>query len=460
MAIQALLITSKNNYLCGFEQVLRENSIDLQVFKISENISDTMRNIDIIIHSGADEDDSWKALLEIKRDHPEMPVVSVFPASASIAGKLGDPEGVKWIQPLTSKKKFLQTVVDLVRQRRILKSKAMEPLTNPPFSIQKNFFDTIEINEVLDQALSHFGSKVLCKNIHWIQWSEIQHLSEADVESLNLEIETKYHRTPKIRSKESSEVRHIVDLARSFPLKKRLHHLAQGGHLLQTARGTQHLLFPIQCSEGKKNIACLLVEDLHDGESEFIVNMMRDVLKRMVRHIEFGYQLWEARNLSFSDDLTDLYNQRYLPHVLDTEISRARRTCTKFSVLFMDLDHFKKVNDSKGHWVGSKLLVEVGKVVKSNIRSCDYGFRYGGDEYVVILVDTDVKGAEIVGERLRKEVEEAHFLVDGHRIKLTISVGVACFPDHAANRQDIIKMADEAMYLGKHKSRNIVYVAG
>lgn len=459
MAIQALLLTSKKNYLCGFEQTLRENSVDLLPFKKSDNLDERINNIDIVIYSGAEEDDCWKTLQGLKISHPEVPMVTVFPASAKIAGKLEESEVIRWVQPLTSKKRFLQTVVDLVRQRRILKSRVVEPMMKLPEPAQPTFFDTIEINEILDQALSHFGSKVLCKNIHWIQWSEVQHLSEADAESLNLEVETKYHRTPKIRSKEQESVRHIVDLARSFPLKKRLHHLAKGGHLVQSAKGTQHLLFPIQGSEGKKNISCLLVENLHDGEPEFIVNMMRDVLKRMVRHIEFGYQLWEAKNLSFSDDLTDLYNQRYLPQVLDTEIARAKRACTKFSVLFMDLDHFKKVNDSKGHWVGSKLLVEVGKIVKGNIRSCDYGFRYGGDEYVVILVDTDVKGAEVVGERLRKQVEETDYLVDGHKIKLTISVGVACFPDHAATRQDIIKMADEAMYLGKHKSRNVVYVA-
>lgn len=459
MAIQALLLTSEKNYLCGFEQVLRENSVDLLRYKVSQGLPEMMSTIDIVIHSGSSEDDSWKVLQEVKKSHPEIPIVSVFPASADIADKLDTSEWVKWIQPLTSKMRFLQTVVGLVKQRRTLKSHVVEPMSRLPAPAQQSFFDTIEINEILDQALAHFGSKVLCKNIHWIQWDEVQHLSEADVESLNLEVETKYHRTPKIRSREPAEVRQIVDLARSFPLKKRLHHLAQGGYLVQQARGTQHLLFPIQGSEGKKNISCLLVEDLHDGEPEFIVSMMRDVLKRMVRHIGFGYQLWEARNLSYSDDLTDLYNQRYLPHVLDTEISRAKRSCTKFSVLFMDLDHFKKVNDSRGHWVGSKLLVEVGKIVKGNIRTCDYGFRYGGDEYVVILVDTDIKGAEVVGERLRKEVEDADFVVDGHNIKLTISVGVACFPDHAASRQDIIKMADEAMYLGKHKSRNIVYVA-
>jgi diguanylate cyclase (GGDEF)-like protein len=323
-----------------------------------------------------------------------------------------------------------------------------------------DFFQSLDIHSVLDKTLLHFGSKILCSDLHWIHWDEVQHLAHAESESLSLELETKYHKTPRLRSwRGEQDIEHAVKLVRQFPLAKKMNHLIEGGYLVLNQEGTQHLMFPLKGSKNQNNLSCLLIEDLHDGEPEFIVKMMRDTLAHLALHIEFSYQFYEAMNLSYIDDLTELYNQRYLPKVLDSEISRAQRNSQKFGVLFMDVDHFKKINDSKGHWIGSKLLVEIGKVIKNDIRSCDYGFRYGGDEYVVVLVDTDTEGAKLVAERLRSKIENSKFIIDGAKVSLTISIGLACYPDHATTRQEVIQMADEAMYVGKNSSRNIVLVA-
>lgn len=173
--------------------------------------------------------------------------------------------------------------------------------------------------------------------------------------------------------------------------------------------------------------------------------------------VSFSY--WMATRKTYVDDVTDLFNQRYLPMVLDKEIQRCARSGGKFTVLFMDIDYFKMVNDSKGHWVGSKLIRELGQIIKSNVRGADYPFRYGGDEYVVILIDTDAKQAVHVAERIRKCVESTDFLIDGHNIRLTVSIGLATYPDHAATSEEVMKLADEAMYYGKSKSRNIVFIA-
>jgi diguanylate cyclase (GGDEF)-like protein len=186
---------------------------------------------------------------------------------------------------------------------------------------------------------------------------------------------------------------------------------------------------------------------------------MEEALQMMSRFLSFAVSMWEIQNLTLIDDLTELHNQRYLPRALDREISRAQRLGKKFTVLFMDVDYFKKVNDSRGHAVGSDLLVEISKIFKSNLRSCDYAFRYGGDEFVALLVDSDAVGSEVVAERLRQKIEGTSFLIEGQSMKLTVSIGLACFPDHAGSRQAIIALADEAMYKGKNKSRNIVYVA-
>jgi diguanylate cyclase (GGDEF)-like protein len=183
--------------------------------------------------------------------------------------------------------------------------------------------------------------------------------------------------------------------------------------------------------------------------------MARMVSRKMMASISF----FEAKRLSYVDDVTNLYNQRYLFMVLDKEIQRAQRSGEPFTILFIDIDHFKRVNDSNGHLVGSKLLIQLGKVLQRNIRAIDYGFRYGGDEYLLLIVGVDAAQGREVGERIRKEVQDTIFDIDGVKVKLTISVGVASYPQHSRTKEDIVRLADEAMYCGKNKSRNIVYVA-
>ena len=126
--------------------------------------------------------------------------------------------------------------------------------------------------------------------------------------------------------------------------------------------------------------------------------------------------------------------------------------------MFVDVDYFKMVNDTRGHLVGSKILTEVSLLIKNQIRANDYAFRYGGDEFVILLIDTGVKAAETVAERIRKSVEDAAFAVEGPELRITVSIGLAAFPDHAKTSEQVIHLADQAMYYAKNKSRNIVYV--
>ncbi|PIT99668.1 MAG: hypothetical protein COT74_07685 [Bdellovibrionales bacterium CG10_big_fil_rev_8_21_14_0_10_45_34] len=165
------------------------------------------------------------------------------------------------------------------------------------------------------------------------------------------------------------------------------------------------------------------------------------------------------RTLSYTDDLTELFNQRFLEKVLDTEISRAGREGGKFSVLFVDVDRLKQINDENGHRVGSQILARVGNLFKRNIRSTDYAFRYGGDEYLLILVGAGSTDAQMVAERIRQQVAEMTFEFKGNLLSVTLSIGVASYPDHALTKEQIIEMADQAMYVGKRKSRNAVFVA-
>lgn len=177
------------------------------------------------------------------------------------------------------------------------------------------------------------------------------------------------------------------------------------------------------------------------------------------RYLRFAYDYLAAQNESFLDELTGLHNQRYLPIVLEHEISRAKREGTPFTLLFLDIDYFKMVNDGRGHWVGSRLLVELGKVLKGQVRACDYCFRYGGDEFIVLLGNAGSDDAVRVAERIRKSIEEKTFTVEGHNLNLTVSIGLASYPQHAQTAAGLIQIADQAMYYGKRKSRNIVFVA-
>lgn len=169
----------------------------------------------------------------------------------------------------------------------------------------------------------------------------------------------------------------------------------------------------------------------------------------------------DAREQAYIDDLTKLYNARYLDVVLDREIRRADRYKSTVSVLFLDLDLFKRVNDVHGHLMGSRVLVEVADVLRHCVREIDTIIRYGGDEYTVVLADTDQKGAYVVAERIRKGIEGHTFLVDaGLSVHLTACIGVASYPVDARSKQGLLDMADKAMYRAKAAERNRVYCAG
>ena len=167
-------------------------------------------------------------------------------------------------------------------------------------------------------------------------------------------------------------------------------------------------------------------------------------------------RLRQVEHLAYLDDLTHLYNTRYLHLALDREVASGR----PFTVLFMDLDHFKAVNDQHGHLSGSRMLVEVARVLRSCVRDEDIVVRYGGDEYVVLLVGIDSGGGLKVAERVRRAIEDHRYLSrEGARVRVTASIGLASFPEHASAKAEILDLADRAMYRGKKSTRNVVYIA-
>ncbi|HEX8176104.1 MAG TPA: sensor domain-containing diguanylate cyclase [Pyrinomonadaceae bacterium] len=168
----------------------------------------------------------------------------------------------------------------------------------------------------------------------------------------------------------------------------------------------------------------------------------------------------EAERLSQTDDLTKLHNARYLRQYLTNEIKRARRYNSSVAAIFLDLDDFKRINDLHGHLVGSHVLMEMAAVILASVRDTDAVARYGGDEFVVILPETNMEQAERVASRLREKTER-HEFTGGRRLKLklTASFGIAAFPNHAQSPQQLVASADTAMYEAKAAHKNCIRLA-
>ncbi|MBC7910487.1 MAG: sensor domain-containing diguanylate cyclase [Pyrinomonadaceae bacterium] len=168
----------------------------------------------------------------------------------------------------------------------------------------------------------------------------------------------------------------------------------------------------------------------------------------------------EAEKLSQTDDLTKLHNARYLRHYLLNEVKRARRYHSSVTALFLDLDDFKRINDEHGHLVGSHVLMEMAMIILSSVRDTDVVARYGGDEFVIVLPETDLEMAAVVAERVRVKIAN-HAFTGGRRLRLTLtaSFGVANFPHHAQSPQQLIAAADSAMYEAKAARKNCVRFA-
>jgi diguanylate cyclase (GGDEF)-like protein len=166
------------------------------------------------------------------------------------------------------------------------------------------------------------------------------------------------------------------------------------------------------------------------------------------------------QELTITDDCTGLYNARHLYKTLEAEVYRSARFGYEFTVLFIDLDHFKQINDTYGHLVGSKLLAEIGYAIKSNLRLIDYAFRYGGDEFVVLLPQTSKDSALTVAKRLLDVFRNTLFLTDANLgLNIRASIGMASYPEDAKSAHEIIRQADEMMYLVKNTTRDNIGIA-
>ena len=168
----------------------------------------------------------------------------------------------------------------------------------------------------------------------------------------------------------------------------------------------------------------------------------------------------ELEQMATRDPLTGLLNRREMSPVLDEELQRARRYQRPMAVLWVDFDHFKDVNDTYGHAAGDSVLRAISRLLLGSVRSVDSIGRFGGEEFVIVLPEMDLEEAQETAERLRRKVaEEPQPLGNGEAVPLTISVGVAVYPDHGQTASTLCAAADKAMYLAKDRGRNCVAMA-
>ncbi|MEW5848578.1 MAG: diguanylate cyclase [Myxococcota bacterium] len=180
----------------------------------------------------------------------------------------------------------------------------------------------------------------------------------------------------------------------------------------------------------------LRIKDLHDR--------LADANRRLQEQVEI-------------DDLTQLYNMRSMYARIDNALKRARRYKRTVGVVMIDLDHFKNVNDAHDHLFGSYVLAQLGAVIRGNVRETDLAARYGGDEFLVVLTETNAEGAAFFAERLRSVIESQECVSGEHRARVTASVGLALSdmsPD--ADARDLVRLADQALYEAKRQGRNRV----
>jgi diguanylate cyclase (GGDEF)-like protein len=223
------------------------------------------------------------------------------------------------------------------------------------------------------------------------------------------------------------------------------------------------LAFPLSCRGRRVGAIIGLDRDPSAREPRLTPSILRAVrilLEPASVALDNALLLKRAEALSVTDDLTHLFNSRFLNQVLRRETKRASRSGRPLSLLFIDLDGFKAVNDTHGHLFGSRALVEAAAVIRGSARETDVVARFGGDEFAIILPDTGGEGAFAVGARVRDKIAAFQFLSgDGLDIHLTASVGVATLPDVAASSEELVQAADKAMYAVKDSGKNGILAA-
>jgi diguanylate cyclase (GGDEF)-like protein len=307
---------------------------------------------------------------------------------------------------------------------------------------------TLELESILQSAVEEVGRALKARRAALVLWQE----GTSKPEGMSV-----YEREAALPSSSGAvgysrrDRRQCQERGQTGPLSARDDSVRDGqGQNLQTPG-------PLEIPITYRNsvIGVLVVEDDTPGrdwedEEELMVRTVSDQLAVAISHVRL---FRHVQTQAMTDSLTGLYNHRYFQERLERELRLADRNDDKVSLILLDLDHLKRINDTLGHRAGDAALCHVARLMQTTVRSVDVCARYGGEEFVVILPQCDREGAIMVAERLRESIASTPAKKIG---QVTASLGVATYPSSARSNEELIEMADRAMYLAKAAGRNRV----
>lgn len=296
------------------------------------------------------------------------------------------------------------------------------------------FLKSHSLEQYLDHFFLHFSQILEVENIFWVSDLAIEVLRQ-DVKSLSSSNCYRHSPETQIRDLKASSLQELVKIVEGTDF------LNDKSYYCYKIENCGLLAFKISSS---------WISSTYESVAGAMDSFFAPLL---FQHFQIKQSYAKAR----IDNLTGLFNYRFLYETLNEWTQESSKN--QFATLFIDLDYFKQVNDSHGHMVGSKTLVAFSKELFSFFGDQAVGIRYGGDEFVVLLENQALKPATELAEGFRQQIESKTFKVSGQELKFTVSIGVAVYPDHAKTPDKILEIADQAMYFGKQKSRNITYIA-
>jgi diguanylate cyclase (GGDEF)-like protein len=293
------------------------------------------------------------------------------------------------------------------------------------------------------------GILILDKNFNILMWNRFLevHANKSDKQVIGKSIFTIFPELP--RKWFERKLSSVIQLKnQTFCCWEQRHHLFELSHSRPITTDSDFMaqnctFLPIEV-EGEVERICILIEDVTD------VCHYQTQLNKALNELALSNRI---------DGLTQAFNRKHWEECLASEFSRANRYKQELALVMLDLDQFKLLNDTYGHQGGDKVLIETTEVINELLRMGDLFGRYGGEEFAVILPNTELTGAHDVAERIRKTIENNAIEYQGENINVTVSIGIAVMNEYDARYEDIISRADIALYKAKNSGRNQVCVA-
>jgi len=349
-------------------------------------------------------------------------------------------------------------VAHLIQSQPIIKGDLLADTANTVSGLVKvsKFKQAIEEDETSEEVHQRI-SEVLQKEFNFTSNSiyevdetkkqlnviSVNNIAQAPIEWCNSDITDKCTACRAVRTGHCIDGTENTLICRSFSNEAR-------------QEGKYYLCFPVIQSGGVGSVIQLILEADDIKRAHDAKPLIESYLREAAPVLQAKSLMASLKESTLNDAMTGLRNRRFLEEYSETLVSQCKRRGTSMTLIMLDLDYFKKVNDTYGHDVGDNILIDLANILKANVRESDLVIRYGGEEFLVILPDTEGEGGLLVAEKIRKAVEEFQFKAGSVLINKTISAGVADYPSDGQAFWQVLKYADVSLYAAKNGGRNQV----